>query len=423
MRITANDTLTNIDGRANLSSVSGDCRILEHQALSNIDGLVNLTSVGDYLWIYKNHSLANLDGLANLSNTFSLIIEGNDVLTNLDGLSKLSSVDEALAIRDNASLTNINGLANLTGAVSSLSIIDNEILNNLDSLSGLTMTGSLGVKDHASLKNIDGLANLTGTVAVLRVNGNQALTNVDGLANLTGTETDLEIMGNASLENINGLSSFTRVDQFVKVQMNNSLTQCGGLLRLLDQWDDAEPGPGPGESGVPDVGLTVHMGENLAGCNSIEEVLEDVNTSRINAGLNDAWFNPETEGQGFFISVFPDLGFVSLAWFTYDTELPPDDAQANLGDPGHRWLTALGPIEDNQAVMNIEMTTGGIFDTPTEIQRTDPPGSDGTILLTFTSCNSGTVEYDIPSINRQGMVPVQRVAGDNIALCEVLSTE
>ena len=73
-------------------------------------------------------------------------------------------------------------------------------------------------------------------------------------------------------------------------------------------------------------------------------------------------------------------------------------------------------------MMDIEMTSGGLFDTPTDIQRTDPPGTDGTIILTFTSCNSGTVEYDIPSINRQGTVPIQRVAGDNIALCEELST-
>ena len=68
------------------------------------------------------------------------------------------------------------------------------------------------------------------------------------------------------------------------------------------------------------------------------------------------------------------------------------------------------------------MTSGGIFDTATEIQRTDPPGSDGTITLTFDSCNSGTVEYDILSINRQGIVPIQRVADDNIALCEALSS-
>lgn len=140
----------------------------------------------------------------------------------------------------------------------------------------------------------------------------------------------------------------------------------------------------------------------------------------LNAGLNDAWYNPVTSGQGFFITVFADLGFVTLAWFTYDTELPPLDATANLGDPGHRWLTALGVFADNQSVMNIDFTSGGIFDTPTPIQRTDPPGSDGTLILTFNDCLSGTIEYDITSINAKGTVPIQRVAGDNIALCETL---
>lgn len=146
-------------------------------------------------------------------------------------------------------------------------------------------------------------------------------------------------------------------------------------------------------------------------------------TFTINSGLNDAWYDPETSGQGFFITVFPNLGAVSLAWFTYDTELPPGDAVANLGDPGHRWLTAVGPIEGHGAVMDIELTSGGIFDTATEITRTDPPGSDGTLTLTFTSCNSGTIEYDIPSIDRQGIVPIQRVATDNVVICEALSND
>ena len=144
------------------------------------------------------------------------------------------------------------------------------------------------------------------------------------------------------------------------------------------------------------------------------------NVFKINPGLNDAWYDPDTNGQGFFITVFPDIAYVSLAWFTYDTELPPLDATAHLGDAGHRWLTAVGPIVDNQSVMNIEMTSGGLFDSSAEITRTDPPGSDGTLILTFDGCNSGTVEYDIPSINRQGIVPIQRVAGDNIVLCEAL---
>ncbi len=143
----------------------------------------------------------------------------------------------------------------------------------------------------------------------------------------------------------------------------------------------------------------------------------------MNAGLNDAWYNPMTDGQGFFITVFPELGAVSMAWFTYDTELPPEDASANLGDAGHRWLTAIGPIEGNSAVMNIDIASGGLFDTATEIQHTDPEGSDGTITLTFESCSSGLVEYDITSIDQQGSIPIQRVADDNVALCEALIEE
>lgn len=143
----------------------------------------------------------------------------------------------------------------------------------------------------------------------------------------------------------------------------------------------------------------------------------------MNAGLNDAWFNPATDGQGFFITIFADLGFVNLAWFTYDTVLPPTDATSNLGDPGHRWFTAGGSFADNQAVLNIQMTSGGLFDTASEIQRTDPAGSDGTLILTFDDCHTGTIEYDITSIDAQSTVPIQRIANDNVPLCEALLKE
>ena len=49
--------------------------------------------------------------------------------------------------------------------------------------------------------------------------------------------------------------------------------------------------------------------------------------------------------------------------------------------------------------------------------------SGGTLILTFDNCNSGTVEYDIPSINRQGIVQIQGVAEDNIMLCQALSVD
>lgn len=139
----------------------------------------------------------------------------------------------------------------------------------------------------------------------------------------------------------------------------------------------------------------------------------------INAGLNDAWFNPETDGQGFFVSVFPDLGAVALSWFTYDTSLPPDDAISYLGDAGHRWLNAIGPIDGRQSVMEVSMSSGGLFDTASEVTEV----VDGTIILTFDDCNTATVEYDIISAGLKGTVPIRRVAADNIALCEALSAQ
>jgi hypothetical protein len=67
--------------------------------------------------------------------------------------------------------------------------------------------------------------------------------------------------------------------------------------------------------------------------------------------------------------------------------------------------------------------TGGIFDISNVIERPGPPGSDGTITLTFDNCQSRTVKYDIPSIDSEGIVPIQRLTDDNIALCEELSTD
>lgn len=173
------------------------------------------------------------------------------------------------------------------------------------------------------------------------------------------------------------------------------------------------------------IGAILDIGDsNPANDTNVDQTTIYVFTQFVmNAGLNDAWFNPLTDGQGFFITVFPNLNFVTLAWFTYDTELPPLDATANLGDPGHRWMTAAGVIDMDRSIMNIEFTSGGIFDTATVIERTDPPGSDGTLTLKFDNCTSGSIDYDITTINAQGTVPIQRVAGDNIALCNALLKE
>ena len=141
-------------------------------------------------------------------------------------------------------------------------------------------------------------------------------------------------------------------------------------------------------------------------------------TFLINPGLNDAWFNEDSNGQGFLITVFPGIETVFLAWFTYDTQRPDESVTAMLGEPGHRWLTAQGNYSGNKAVLDIIVSEGGIFDSGTPEPA---PRQDGTIVLEFTDCNSGTVSYDIPSVDRQGVVPVKRISLDNVPLCEQLA--
>lgn len=142
----------------------------------------------------------------------------------------------------------------------------------------------------------------------------------------------------------------------------------------------------------------------------------------INAGLNDAWFNPATPGQGFLISVFPDLRQLFLAWFTYDLERPPDSIQAILGDPGHRWVTGQGPFNGDTASMTIFVTQGGVFDQATPAPATDPAG-DGTLTIEFADCESALVHYQLTSVNQSGTIPIQRVALDNVPLCQSLNAD
>lgn len=141
---------------------------------------------------------------------------------------------------------------------------------------------------------------------------------------------------------------------------------------------------------------------------------------QINSGLNDAWYNPATNGQGFLITVFPDREEMFLAWFTFDTERPPEDVGALLGEPGHRWLTAQGPYIGDTANLTIFVTEGGVFDAAEPAATTDPAG-DGTMKIEFEDCENGLVSYEIASLGISGEIPIQRIAPDNAALCESLS--
>jgi hypothetical protein len=141
---------------------------------------------------------------------------------------------------------------------------------------------------------------------------------------------------------------------------------------------------------------------------------------QINSGLNDAWFNTATDGQGFTIIVFPEMKEMWVAWFTYDVERPPEDVTAILGDPGHRWLTAQGPYDEDTATLTIYVTEGGVFDSPVPATSTDQDG-DGTLVIEFVDCTEALATYEITSLDISGVIPLERIVLDNVPLCEVLA--
>jgi hypothetical protein len=139
---------------------------------------------------------------------------------------------------------------------------------------------------------------------------------------------------------------------------------------------------------------------------------------RITHAMAGAWWEPATDGQGFFMDVFDNLNSLFLAWFTFDLERPDPGVEAQIGEPGHRWLTAQGPFSGDTAEMNIWWTSGMIFDSASPPK--EQPVQDGTMTVEFFDCSTGQVSYDLGSANVQGQVPIQRIANDAVELCRSL---
>jgi hypothetical protein len=409
--------VTNVDFLSKITSVNGYLYI-GGKSLSNIHGLSGLTRVGGELVIQNTTVLSDLDGLSALSSVGALALASNRALTDLGGLSALTSV-KSLVIQGNSALTNVDALSAIT-SLYYLRILSNPVLQDLSGLSALSsVNGNVQIANNAAIGDLDGLSALTYVSGDMEIRINPAISNVDGLSMLSNVGAKLWISYNTVLKNLDGLHALQEVHDLV-VENNPSLADCQGLVTLIDPIDDYEPGPGPGTAAIPDVTDDGYFENNLDGCNSIPEILAKGPLPEINAGLNDAWFNPDTDGQGFFFIVFPEIRQMFMAWFTYDTERPPVNVMAILGEPGHRWLTAQGGYEENVALLDIFVTAGGVFDSAQPAPITQ---QDGEIMVEFDTCNSGVVTYDIPSINGQGVIPIERVVLDNVSTCYLLGKQ
>jgi len=400
LSIVGND-ISNLDGLSGLAVVDGNLFISDSPMLASITGLNSLSTVGKDLTLQANNALQTFDGLNSLQSVNgNFFVFRNDALTDFEGLESLNFVGARFYISVNPMLTNVHGLEALSNIGGTLRIWANTSLSNLDGFAGLkSVQGSLEIVSNPSLANLDGFSNLSTVVQDLLIQLNSSLVSIQGLSGLVSEISILAVLSNTALTNLNGLNDLTEVGQLI-ITNNTKLSDCQGVLKLVD-------------SGI------VSISNNQPGCNSVAEILA-ANPYLINAGLNDAWYNPETNGQGFFIIVFPDIQEIFMAWFTYETERPPTNVEAILGEPGHRWLTAQGPYEDNAAVLYLYNTKGGVFDSPEPAPLSEEIGE---IYVEFSSCNSGTVAYEIPDLDLQGEVPIERIALDNVALCEILSVQ
>lgn len=145
----------------------------------------------------------------------------------------------------------------------------------------------------------------------------------------------------------------------------------------------------------------------------------------INSGLNDAWYRVDTPGQGVFLNVFPVRGEVFMGWFTYDVERPDASVGAVLGETGHRWMTGLGDFSGEAAWLQLEITEGGVFNTPFEGDLASHQFNGGTVRLEVHHCNRITMRYSVRRKDSEerleNVIELQRIVDSNVPLCRTLS--
>ena len=139
----------------------------------------------------------------------------------------------------------------------------------------------------------------------------------------------------------------------------------------------------------------------------------------INAGLNDAWVNADAPFQGFFFTVFPDLELFFLSWFTFDSIPPGGSVTAVFGAHDQRWVTGAGAYSGDTVTINIELTSGGIFNSSLPLATQIP--AYGTITIGFINCNEALLTYNFPSVGLSGEITLTRVVPSNVALCDELN--
>lgn len=467
LTIAENDALTDLDALSGLTSAAA-IFINKLPALTDIDGLSGLTSIGTLILQYL--PISDVDSLSNLTSAGSLYI-GDTAVANLDGLSNLRKVDHTevlwvpsgrrtgfttdggLRIVSNDSLGNLDGLSSLR-EVQKLYVARNWALSDCQVLQTLIDgiddyepgPGEAGVPDVAGeiiiRQNGEG-CRTTGEIIDFEINaghsgawfnpdnpGQGLLIDVDPvnqfifLAWFTFTSADAAAPDEQHWFTAQGNYTSNQADLTVNETLGGAFNQPGGTsttevgqVRL--SFFDCEHGqvsfgidPGwrlgafsgnfPLERVIPG---SSNVCEELAG--STDSELEAM---AINSGMDGAWANLDTLGQGFFIDVYQDPvddNFIFVAWFTYG------EGSAS----GQRWLTAQGGIAGSTAAMEVYETKGGRFTNPKAVSTVKV----GTMSIDLADCSNASLTFSLSDQGIDGDMIITRLIPEGATLCEELS--
>lgn len=282
------------------------------------------------------------------------------------------------------------------------SYIHRSIANFIIQGGGFTFeNGASGtVLSNGTVDNEFNLSNVRGTIAMAKVGGNPDsatsqwfFNTADNSSNLDAQNGGFTVFGSV----INGMDVVDTINSLSTIT-SNSLPVTSGNQVASD-------------------------GSNLVLLNSVY-LLDDI--FHMNLGLNGAWYNQNTAGQGILFEILPQTGtnvndLAFMAWFTYDTEQPADGSTANIGDTGHRWMTGIGEVNNdtNSITFDLSLTTGGLFDNELNTNTSSVAGS---MTITFENCNNAIVSYELVDQELSRSFPVIRAA-TNTELCTRLSAE
>jgi hypothetical protein len=118
-------------------------------------------------------------------------------------------------------------------------------------------------------------------------------------------------------------------------------------------------------------------------------------TRAIDEHLAGSWYNPMTNGQGFFLDISPAINLFFGGWFTW-TDVPGQ----------YDWMTVQGSYVEDFALVTIYRTSGGAFNDPTAV-TTVPVG---VAEFRFQSCTAGEVSIQFLGPDPAFVIPLQRIA-------------